>query len=168
MNHEYRESPSGDGTCAGCGRPYPLCVGEKPVDLSFLKARPNPNIFSEPRMTLAGPPSGKPTILDQPWDAWCKEHGIDPNTPDETLLDDYLHNRQPKARPNLQWAWTNAQALADEIIGLARMPAWRDDHQQAAYASWADYDAELERLPAWSRRLHARAEVATLTAWWRL
>jgi len=101
MNHEYRESPYSLGICAGCGRSFSRCRG--------LKLRPM--LSFRPPLDLAAVDAA----LAPSWDEWCERYGVDPNTPDETLLDDYLHGRTPPplaCPPRLSdQAWTEVREL---------------------------------------------------------
>lgn len=107
---------------------------ERKCGLPPSGGRPAPSAFGYGRLPDVGP-----------WDVWCRRFGIDPNTPDERVLDDYLHGRTP---------------------GVAL--AWRDDHQRDAYACWASYDEACARLTPVGQRAQAKAEVYELERWWGL
>ena len=135
MNHEYRESPYSAGICAGCGCPEATCAGFKRLP-SFLT------------------PQWRRTSDTSEWEAWCRRFGIAPNTPDETLLDDYLHGRTPPRVVKVQ-------------AERSRPAAWRDFAQCEAYAVWDAYDQAVRRMPFETRTLQARAEVCELERVWR-
>lgn len=167
MSHEYRESPGVTGYCAGCGHPYHLCQGVKRFDLSFLKERPE---FAPDA---------------QAWDRWCARYGVDPNTPDERAIDDFLHGRIPPlmgydAKPiesnatggDRLFVTTPWDALSFyPSPSLYRFPIarnsqvnlkWRDDAQREWYAACEAFSAAYARFPLTTRQLQDRAEVVEL------
>ena len=75
------------------------------------------------------------------WEQWCRRHGVDPNTPDETVLDDYLHGRLP---------WRSGRAQ------------WRDAAQCEYYHSWDAYDLAMAGRRPEVQRVQAKAEVYEL------
>lgn len=105
-----------------------------------------------------------------PWDVWCQRFGIDPNTPDERILDDYLHGRVPGQAFG---GWVPS-SVGDKLRAKAkelRMQItlqWRDDHQRDAYATWDAYDLAYQRLTPLQQRAQVKAEVYELERWWRL
>lgn len=173
MTHEFRESPADARYCGACGQPYALCRGTKPIDLAFLKERPE---FA-------------PDAKD--WDRWCARYGVDPNTPDERAIDDFLHGRIPPlmgydAKPIesnatggdrlfVSTAW-DAQSFYPSP-SLERFPItrksqvnlrWRDDAQRAWYAACDAFSEAYRRMPHTTRRLQDRAEVVELERMYRL
>lgn len=178
MVHEYRERADLPGICAACGQRLALCMGTKPIDLAFLRERPE---FA---------PRGIAPAPGATWDAWCRRYGIDPNTDDETKLDAYLHGKDPRGAiygfdpastgPSftryVEWHGGRMR-LVDAWVGptLPKAPwvmdppaGWRDDEQRAFYASWADYDAGYLRMPPMTRDLQDRAERVELERMWQL
>lgn len=75
------------------------------------------------------------------WEQWCRRHGVDPDTPDETVLDDYLHGRLP---------------------GRSGRAQWRDAAQCEYYHSWDAYDLAM------AGRVQVKAEVYELERLLRL
>lgn len=159
MTHEFRESPSDARYCGACGQPYALCRGTKPIDLAFLKERPE---FAPDA---------------QAWDRWCARYGVDPNTPDERFIDDYLHGREPRLRfhpkafemvmsplppHRVTSAWI--EFVPDSQVNLR----WRDDAQREWYAACEAFSAAYARFPLTTRRLQDRAEVCELERLWLL
>lgn len=101
------------------------------------------------------------------WDAWCRRHGVDPNTPDETLLDAFLHQRAPrlKYQPE-QFGDIVARARGGILDGLRAQ--WRDAAQCAFYHSWDAYEAAQAGANPETQRLQVKAEVYELERWLRL
>lgn len=151
MNHEFRESHSDARYCGACGQPYALCRGTKPIDLAFLKEQPQ-----------FAPDAGE-------WDRWCQEWSIDPNTPDERMLDDYLHGRRPRVTARrvlfpFDWEPELSRRASKSQVNLR----WRDDAQREWYAACEAFSAAYQRFPLTTRRLQDRAEVVELERLYRL
>lgn len=81
MEHEYRHA-EGSEICQGCGEPWYFCKGK---NAGVITGR---GYIRLPSGEIEAIPVGA-------WDAWCARYDIDPNTSDETLLDDFLHGREP-------------------------------------------------------------------------
>lgn len=126
---------------------------------------------------------------DHRWDIWCQQRGIDPNTSDETILDAFLHEREPQSfrlraeqayqaeyqRQMREWAAQNGvtplrrdgrsrlRVENGKIVRDSQVDlGWRDESQCAWYAACEAFSAAYARFPLTTRRLQDRAEVVEL------
>lgn len=125
MDHEYRHA-DGSEICQGCGQPWYFCKGK---NAGVVQTRP---------------------YARSEWEIWCAKYGIDPDTPDETLLDAFLHYREP-ILPFTVLSMDEAEKCWAESMRHRGVPVRDIDDQPFNPPRWDDPRAkrevaELERL----------------------